>query len=431
MPTRRLLPTAFAAALLSASLPALSQSAYTLSTLSKPSGATNFAPSTLDNLGVVRGGMYYAAGVVSGRGFTCILFCTGHLYRAVSWSQAPTALASATVGGKFLFPLVSNDKGTMVGPSSKAMEVQQGLTPPTYPSADGGYTLMGSLTNTYVRAKTTLLRQGSTDTDVVAKIAPVLGASNTTQFSSLFIAKGMNNSDAMVGLYDRPIATFEGGGTTYESESTAVVYRNGTVSRLDLGGYPRVLPADINDAGTVAGQVQGELDGRLKRWPALWVNERLSVVADNTLIDHAPVSINNAGQVLLSGTTTPPGQDSLAAGIPALRASAVVWFNGSKTPITSPAGEAIRATAMNDQGVVTGCALRYEAPSTVDARPFLWKNGALLDLTQELKAKGVSLPAGTKLGCPTAINNSGSILTYTYTNQMPSVITWVRINAKP
>lgn len=404
---------------------AMAQSAYTLTTLGKPSGAYSFAPTVLDDQGVVRGGMYYRSGYKFVATYPYFGFLPAYLYQAVSWNGV-TATAAATLGGKYLFPRLTNNSGVQVGPFNKTSELGSLMQPEVFPSAAATFQGGGVYAPTVGSA--TMLRQGSTDTDLSALLAKSLGTSNTSSFKSTFTANGMNNVGAIAGFFSRPVSA--SGEVTFVK--TPLVYRNGTYSTLDVGTYPNFNVLDINDSGTVVGKVTRYSEGTgYQSVPVLWVNQRLAAVGDDSLVDHEPLGINNAGQVLMVGKRRPFAPGSPAESLLPLRSNSLIWLNNTVTPLTSPNDEAVRATAMNDQGTVVGCALRAFDPRTVDARPFLWKNGVMLDLVQELKAKGVSLPAGTKLGCPTAINNSGSILAYTYTNQTPSVINWVRLNAKP
>lgn len=404
---------------------AMAQSAYTLTTLGKPSGAYSFVPTTLDDQGVVRGGMFYRSGYKFVATYPYFGFLPAYLYRAVSWNGV-TATAATTLGGKYLFPRLTNNSGVQVGPFNKTSELGSLMQPEVFPSAAA--TFQGGSVYAPTVGSATMLRQGSTDTDLSALLAKSLGTSNTSSFKSTFTANGMNNVGAIAGFFSRPVSA--SGEVTFVK--TPLVYRNGSYSTLDVGTYGNFNVLDINDAGTVVGQVTRYREGSgYQSVPVLWVNQQLAAVGDDSLVGHEPLSINNAGQVLMVGKSRPFAPGSPAESLLPLRSNSLIWLNNTVTPLISPNDEAVRATAMNDQGTVVGCALRAFDLRTVDARPFLWKNGVMLDLVQELKAKGVSLPAGTKLGCPTAINNSGSILTYTYTNQTPSVITWVRLNAKP
>jgi len=417
---------ALAAASATCSGPALAQSSYTITVLNKPSGAFSFAPMALDDQGVVRGGMYYRSGLKFAVGAGAFGFLPAYLTQAVSWSGT-TATATATLGGKYLFPRLGNNSGQQVGPYSKTTEFQNTLMPEVYPTSAS--TFRGGSVYGPATSASTMLRQGSTDTDLTALLTKRLGASNTSSSKTAFAARGMNHAGAIAGTFYRPVSA-NGEVTTV---NTPLVLLNGNYTVLDTGPYQNVNPQDINDAGTVLGQVTRYTDAAgYQTLPVLWVNQQLAAVGGDSLANHEPLGINNAGQVLLVGKSRPVVPDSIEDFLLPLRADSVIWQNNTVTPLLSPQNEAVRATAMNDQGTVVGCALRPAADQrSVDARPFIWKNGVLLDLAQELAAKGVSLPAGTRWGCPLAINNSGSILSYYFTPTLNPTISWVRINAKP
>lgn len=427
-------PTALASLLAAAltagfSTAALAQSAYTMTVLGKPTGAYSFVPTTLDDQGVVRGAMYYKSGVKLTLPY--FVFLPAYLYQAVSWSGT-TATAPATLGGKYLFPKLSNNSGWQVGPFNKTSELGSSVTPEVFPSATTIYGFSFRGANVFAPGSvgsTTMLRKGTVDTDLSALLAKSLGNSNTSSFKSMFSAKGMNNAGAIVGVFSRPVSA--SGEVNFVS--TPLVFSNGTYTTLELGPYQSLYPIDINDTGTVVGTVlRNDPSAGYQSLPALWVNQQLTTVGDVSLSRHKPLSINNAGQVLLVGdngmslTVSPYDFERQ------LRSSSMIWANNSVTPLVSPNNDGVQATAMNDQGTVVGCILSAAGPQTVDARPFIWKNGVLLDLTQEWASKGVSLPAGTRWGCPLAINNSGSVVIYHYNSTSPyTTITWARINAKP
>jgi hypothetical protein len=208
--------------------PALAQSAYSITVLGKPSGAFSFAPTTLDDQGVVRGGMYSAAGLKFVVGAGAFGFLPAYLTQAVSWSGATattTATTAATLGGKYPFPRLSNNSGLQLGPYSKATEFQNTLMPEVYPSSAA--TFQGA--NVYASLV------GST-----ALLTKRLGASNTSSAKSMFVAKGMNNAGAIAGLFIRPVSV--SGEVT--NVKTPLVLLNGHYTTLD-----------INDTGTVLGQV--------------------------------------------------------------------------------------------------------------------------------------------------------------------------------
>ena len=430
-PRRHTLAAALAATLATAwAASAMAQSAYTMTVLGKPTGAYSFVPTTLDDQGVVRGAMYYAAGVkfVPFR----FAFLPAYLYQAVSWSGT-TATAPATVGGKYLFPQLTNNSGWQVGPFSKASDFESLVAPEIFPSSTTIYGSSFRGANVFAPGSvgsTTMLRKGTVDTDLSALLAKSLGNSNVSGEKSMFSAKGMNNAGAIAGVFFRPVTLSDG---AVGSVSTPLVFSNGTYSTLEVGPYLSVSPRDINDAGTVVGVViRNDPSAGYQSFPALWVNQRLTTVGDVSLSRHKPLSINNAGQVLLVGDNGMSLNFSSSDFERQLRASSMVWANNSVTPLVSPNNDGVQATAMNDQGTVVGCILSASGGQGVDARPFIWKNGVLLDLAQEWASKGVSLPAGTRWGCPLSINNSGSIVIYHYATTSPyTTITWARINAKP
>jgi uncharacterized membrane protein len=111
-----------------------------------------------------------------------------------------------------------------------------------------------------------------------------------------------------------------------------------------------------------------------------------------------------------------------------------IWQNDVLTPVTGTMvrGQSVLGAAMNDSGTVVGCLYNSNQNLSRAAHtPFIWRNGVMEDLTTYLSGKGVKLPTGTALGCPYAINNSGTILAYTYRVSNESSTTWVRLNAKP
>ena len=130
---QRTVPSLALAALAIYSPVAMAQSAYTMTVLGKPSGAFSFAPTTLDDQGLVRGGMYYASGVKFVAVYPFGAFVKAYLYQAVSWSGT-TATATAALGGKYLFPnLTNNNSGVQVGPYTQTSELQNTLLPEVFP----------------------------------------------------------------------------------------------------------------------------------------------------------------------------------------------------------------------------------------------------------------------------------------------------------
>lgn len=427
-PTRVALAALGAASAFAALAPAQAQSAYTLTVLSAPSDAAEFTPTALDNQGTVWGGMHYRAGITSGKGHNCMWFCTGYLHREVSWAGTG-ASAAAVQGNKYLFPMWVNDQGARVGAWSTTMERLPGLAPRLFPTTNDTLSPGPDLVRILSLSTSIKLRQGSTETDVSAIAIRNLGNANVGSFSASFTPYGLNNAGAVTGHFSKP-RRLDDGAIGFDS-MPVVVQATGTqgVTVLDTGSYGRGMTHALNDAGAVAGEVTGpDHEGRTRSWPALWMQGQLAAVGDASLAGMEPVHINQAGQVLIKGYAPPPPQGVVNR---TLLMRSMLWFNGVAMPISAGPDKGVLATAMNDHGVVTGCVLRMIDGTQADGRPFLWKNGVMLDLQQELAAKGVNIPAGTRLGCPLAINNSGSVLTYTYKSPLDRQVTWVRLNARP
>lgn len=377
------------------SLAATAQSAYTLTVLSKPAGANDweYLPVSLDAQGVVRGGMQYAAlPTFAAPGQACII--CADLAKPVSWPAGTGASVAATVGSKYLMPFVSNDKGTLVGSYSKSYFKPQFL----YSSNLSPALPVMTLAQAHFPS-TMAMRQGTVDTPVPT--------ARTGQASRVFLPAAMNNLDWVAG---RDTAT--------NLRDVAAVWRNGAVTQLDLGGFNESGARGINDAGMVVGYVARDqpppnANGIAPDYfPAVWTNDRLSWVGDESLKTVQALGVNKAGQALLTN-----GQASY------------LLANGVLTPIVgSSSTSRVYALALNNQGTVVGC--RREPGYHNVHFGFIWKNGVMTDLSAELAAKGVTLPAGVALGCPVAINDSGSILAF-YQKTADNTVTWFRLNARP
>lgn len=383
-------------------LAASAQTAYSLTVLSKPSGADKdkFVPVHLDNQGNVRGGMQYVSGYTLGTPGQACTLCPVYLAKPVTWAAGNAASATPAVGSPYLFPFVANDKGTLVGASYK-----KGIPAVTF-YADNRFpfTLLETLPGVPALSglpQTMAMRKGSTDTP-----APKPGGNA----AALFMANAMNNLDWVVGRSSTSSLT---------SRNSAAIWRNGAVSLLDAGSYNASDALDVNESGIVAGYVErdqpppNENGIRPDVLPAVWTDGHLSWVGDNTLIDYRAAAVNDAGQVLVVNSAL---------------SRAFLLQDGVLTPVTDGLGNKIAGMALNNQGTVVGCRRPpgYRGPHT----PFIWKNGVMLDLAQELAAQGVTLPTGMALGCPLAINASGSILSYYRSPSDATTLTWVRINAR-
>jgi len=380
--------------------PAQAQSAYTLTTLAKPSGSASHEPTSLDKAGTARGGMYYFVTLAFDPMNNCY-FCSLYLTREVSWSSGTGATASATLGTKGFFSLYSNDKATQAGSYTLSKAPNPSLSP-DYLNVDTA--ARDAARRVYFLASSAINRNGT--------VTPL---ASTPTLADL-VPTGINSSDTLVGNGRGP-----GAGGVYETSGW--VYRQGTLSRLPAGSYPLATASSINDQGTIAGLVKS-VDGTGWR-PALWVNDQIVRVGGPETADLEPVTINNADQVLLRNEPD----------FPQITNKAFVWFNGVLTRISDPLGRDVQATAMNDSGTVVGC-VKSPPPigggiSRADNTAFIWQNGVMRDLAQVIAAKGVQLPSGTRLGCPVAINQSGSILAFHYKPSAQDNVTWIRLNAKP
>lgn len=391
-PRRHLLVTALLSGL---SLTAAAQSAYTLTVLNRPAGANDweYQPVSLDAQGVVRGGIQYAAlPTFAAPGQACII--CADLAKPVSWAAGTGANVAATIGSKYLMPFVSNDKGSLVGSYSKSYFKPQFLYTSNLSPA------LPVMTLAKVNFPTTMaLRQGTVDTPVPT--------TRTGQANRVFLPAAMNNLDWVAGR-----------DTASNLRDVAAVWRHGAVTQLDLGSFNESGARAINDAGLVVGYVARDqpppnANGVAPDYfPAVWTNDRLSWVGDESLRTVQALGVNKAGQALLTN-----GQQSY------------VLSNGVLTPILGGSStNGIYALALNNQGTVVGC--RKEPGYHNVHLGFIWKNGVMTDLAAELAAKGVTLPSGVVLGCPVAINDSGSILAF-YQKTADRTVTWFRLNAKP
>ena len=385
---------------------ATAQTAYTVTILAPPADAVAYFPSLLDKQGGVVGGMFYKGPTqLSVPLWGGCLWCPTYQVRPVSWSAEASASVVAVLGKPNLFPLASNDKGTLLGPyRSKFSQVPPYFPPTGWPTGDAqtGWDL-GLI------SLDTATRQGRVDKVVAQELH---GKGKPLK------ANGLNNRDWLLGVTTRPPFP----GVSY-ALYVADVVRGGVASLLELGDFQGSSASGINDAGMVVGAVDkhspdtGNGSNFLYSRPAIWVNDQLTWVGDESLQYMDATNVNASGQVLLNGGAGKTPQ-------------AALWDHGIVTPIAVGAvGELVMATALNDQGTVVGC-----TKGALDGDPFLpfiWKNGLKMDLTQELANKGVTPPVGMVWACPLAINNSGAILTHYWDGTGKTPSTWVRLNPKP
>lgn len=411
---------AFGALLLAASIPAKAQSAYTMTVLNKPSGAVSFVPTSIDQNGVVRGGMYYSAGFLfTNGGIGSCWICPQYLPRDVSWPASTGTSVAATTGTSGFFSVASNNKGTMVGgyePGSKSFG-QGALGELGVRIPNTSWKLLRSVTNVYSGIK----RNGT-----VTPLALPPESATSTYYGFSYTLTGLNNNDVLLGNKT---------GSSTDNPGRAYTWADGQYTQLDTSvaqpGESIVADA-INDSGVVVGHVMTVQSMSTppspdSHYPVIWNGGGAARrMGGNELAGFIPVAINTPGQVLLQKVIPPAGNDKTAA---------AMWFNGSTTTISTLDGREVYPSAMNDSGTVVGCLVQRLLYGGIESA-FIWKNGVMQSLDQLASSKGVRLPAGAKLGCPMAINNSGSILTYYYTpsssgNAASVVRTWIRLNAKP
>jgi len=172
---------------------AQAQSAYTMTVLNKPSGATSFVPTSIDQSGVVRGGMYYSAGFLfTNGGIGSCWICPQYLPRDVSWPASTGTSVAATTGTSGFFSVASNNKGTMVGgyePGSKSFG-QGALGELGVRIPNTSWKLLRSVTNIYSGIK----RNGT-----VTPLALPPESATSTYYGYSYTLTGLNNNDVLLG----------------------------------------------------------------------------------------------------------------------------------------------------------------------------------------------------------------------------------------
>jgi hypothetical protein len=394
------LPLAIALAATLLASAAQAQSSYAMTTLSTPASSVGFAATAMDNNGRVAGFMQYRDGTLYasagdiGALFNCPFGCAVYSARTVTWPAGTAATAAATAGIVNFIPATLNPSGNMFGYNPLNKWLKKTVTVPVTPGSPKEYGVQFSRYNVYE--------------------AVVLNGQSwsTTYFSSY----GINPNDEVIGSSYIPELRDDMTGNVIQPYSPYLpsTYKNGQTIRTALPApYVTGRYTAMNGVGVGAGQVATALDGPFVN--AQWAGGNLSLI--NLPATYAPVSINNAGQVLMQE----PGTSGKAA----------IWFNGAATSINGN-GKRVYATAMNSSGTVVGCTQNVvSTPKRSDNTAFIWRNGVLQDLSQVLTSKGVTLPSGTRLGCPVAINDSGSILAYYYRTASVNTVTWVRFTARP
>jgi hypothetical protein len=394
MTKARLLSTSLAAALGAASLPALSQSAYSVTVLRSP---TTYAmeATDMDNTGKVVGHTSVLAFAVTEGAPGLLVPTLKARQQGVTWSASTASSITGSKTANYYVPYRIGASGITLGyKNSVAEQIARGQL---------------------------FSEQGGTVTAVT---------SSNAAFSFYESALGGINKSGAVALS----AYKSGYDELYPFGSYAVVLSAGTVSVLERPNDPwnlgRSYAHSINDQGMVAGTLDGYItevtegvDYNIQA--AVWTNGKLSWVGP--LQTEARV-VNNAGQVLVAkGRSLPRSQEGGANNwrykdiANPVKGSAFVLLGNAMQTIGRD-DQVVNATDMNNAGTVVGC---------VDGSPFIWKNGVLMDLVKEVNSKGAKLPSGVVVECPIAINDSGSILTSYRARTSSTTRTWVRINARP
>lgn len=394
MRTRHLFQAIALASLLATSA-ANAQSSYVMTTLSTPASSQGFVATAMDNAGKVvgfqqmRNGTLYASPGDFGMLASCLFGCAAYTAQPVFWAAGTGSSVAATLGDPYYAPTHVNDRGNMVGFVVQLKAQKVTVLPPVTPGLPSNYR--------------------SLFTDRTTSYSLINGVRESIYSLDYF---GIQANDAMFGGKTNEYYTDLA--DPYPDVLLPTVRLNGTYTRTPLPApYATGRFTAMNNVGDAAGQVS--TSGPSAYVPALWQAGNLSLI--NLPASYTPIAMNNAGQVLL--------QDL------GLNGKASVWFNGAATAINGN-GKRVISTAMNSSGTVVGCTQNVvSTPKRTDNTAFIWQNGVLQDLTQVLKSKGVSIPSGRRLGCPVAINDSGSILAYHYSTTSTNSITWVRFTARP
>lgn len=173
----------------------------------------------------------------------------------------------------------------------------------------------------------------------------------------------------------------------------------------------------INAKGVVAGTVT-ERDTGLEH-VAIWATDGLPTVwANEPDVASFPAGIDDAGRVLIrrfrSGESAP---------------SYAIADNGAMRAITSSLPD---VSALNVQGISpNGVVLGMGVSSTRGVRAFIWRDGTFTDLTDLVRSKGVSMPAGAFLSNVWSMNAQGSFMANYILSETAATSAMVRFTAKP
>lgn len=213
----------------------------------------------------------------------------------------------------------------------------------------------------------------------------------------------------------------------------AATWRAATgLTRLPEGAAASSQGYAINASGTVAGAVTD--DATRVQQAALWVNGALQRMAQVPQTASAAIQINDKGQVLVrrEPVASCPTGPTVLLNCHVNAGTVYLHDNGVESALLpADARRWIASARLNNQGVVVG---RYQTGTVLptqqlgptrdetytvpgasadaggDGRAFIWQRGVFSDLTDWVKARGVSLPAGAVLTHAVALNDKGSIV---------------------
>lgn len=388
-------------------------SGYSMTVLNKPGSTASIIPTSIDASGAVHGGAYVSAGYIFTNGGTgSCWICPQYTQQQAKWAAGTGTSVTGTLGTQGFVGVAVNGKGTQAGAYEPGLKVQnQSAFSDLYAQVPNTpFKLLRGLSNTRVG----ILRQGS-----ASELPLPPGAASSTYYPFAFSVTALNGNDVL--LVNRS-------GWSTVDLTVPYTFSDGQYTPLDTSvaqAGESVMADALNDNGLIVGHAMTLTGHNVAPDPAtvrpvIWIGGRSQRLGGDELKGFIPVIINNAGQVVLQRAVTPSADKTVAA----------LWFNGTKTAISSVDGREAYVSAMNDKGVVVGCLVEKLLYGSTET-PFIWQNGVMQNLQTVVSSRGVQLPSGMKLGCPMAINNAGSILAHYYAANAPDKRTWVRLNAKP
>lgn len=385
---------------------AQAQSAYTMTVLNRPLSVVGARPVALDNAGNVLGiSSYVYKTTYEAGGIGSCWVCRHHRFQDIRWPASTTNSLTGTLGQKdFMLQAASPDGSWTVGALGETYVGSRNYDASVVPSP---------LVPPQSLYHNLVVRKGNTST---ALRFVLIHASPQ--------AIAINNQGVVVG--EVAVVDSQGNG----SGPIGFIHQSGTERPLPPANAERTEqqhPVGISNSNEVLATVFSlprtfdYLEGQAYLWDAR-SSSRQDLAGGQP--GYQALALNQSGQALLSHQpkdyTRPMGS--------------ALWSGGQLIEITGDManGQSVLALALNDSGVVVGC-LQPQNTSVAFPiyTPFIWRNGVMQNLNSYLSSKGLKLPTGTALGCPVAINNSGTMLAYTYKTGSGSFGNWVRLNASP